>query len=217
MSDRVTFDEDLYALIRPGSQRSAGVVVPLVQDIVDARSVVDVGGGEGWWAHEFALLGARAVCIDDGAASEPAPGVEHVHHDLSNGVPESLGRFDLALSLEVAEHVEPQFADGLVAGLCDLAPSILFSAAIPGQGGHGHHNEQWPDYWAERFRTHGYSCSGALRWMLWDNDLVEYWYRQNMLFVTREPDRYPTLFATPLATPWNVVHPDTLARTLASL
>jgi hypothetical protein len=210
----VIFDEDVYARIRPGSQRSAAIVVPMVYGLMRPETVVDVGGGEGWWAYEFAKLGARAVCIDDGSASDPAPGVVHVHHDLVEGLPENVGRFDLALSLEVAEHIEPASADGLVGNLCALAPSILFSAAVPGQGGHGHVNEQWPSYWTERFEAHGYSVSGALRWMLWNEERVEYWYRQNLLVATREPGRLREWFETPLAHPWDVVHPLTLARAL---
>ena len=149
----MSFDPDVYARIRPGSQRSAAAVVPEVQRIVQARSVVDVGGGEGWWAAEFGLLGARAVCIDDGSATELADRVEHVRHDVSAGLPTNLGSFDLALSLEVLEHLDREAGDRLVGALCDLAPNVLFSAAVPGQGGHGHLNEQWPDYWVERFRS----------------------------------------------------------------
>jgi hypothetical protein len=211
----VSFDPEVYARIRPGAQRSAAVVVPYVQELVRAQSVVDVGGGEGWWAAEFAALGARAVCVDDGTAAEPADRVEHVRHDLSAGIPASLGSFDLAVCLEVVEHLDTPSAERLVAALCERAPSVLFSAAVPGQGGHGHVNEQWPTYWVERFESHGFSCSGALRWALWDDESVEYWYRQNMLFATREPKEYRELFETPLATPWDVVHPQTFARALA--
>jgi len=210
----VSFDPDVYARIRPGSQRSAAAVVPEVQRIVQARSVVDVGGGEGWWAAEFAVLGARAVCIDDGSATELADRVEHVRHDVSAGLPTNLGSFDLALSLEVLEHLDREAGDRLVEALCELAPNVLFSAAVPGQGGHGHLNEQWPGYWVERFRGHGFDCSGALRWSFWDNESVEYWYRQNLLVATRTPEHYPELFETPLAQPWGVVHPQTLARAL---
>lgn len=96
--------------------------------------------------------------------------------------------------------------------LCALAPVVLFSAAAPGQGGLGHVNEQWPAYWVERFERHGYRCSGALRWRFWCDDRVESWYRQNLLFATAEPERYPALFDTPLAETWPVVHPATLAR-----
>jgi hypothetical protein len=191
-------------------------VVPEVQRLVRATSVIDVGGGEGWWAAEFALLGARAVCIDDGSASEPADRVLHVRHDVSAGVPAHLGTFDLALCLEVLEHLDRDAGDRLVGRLCELAPSILFSAAVPGQGGHGHVNEQWPNYWVERFQDRRFRCSGALRWMFWNDETVEYWYRQNLLFASSEPDRFPELFESPMAQPWGVVHPDTLMRAVGS-
>ena len=183
---------------------------------MSARSVVDIGGGEGWWAAEFAMLGARAVCVDDGSAAEPADRVEHVRHDVSAGLPGNLATFDLALCLEVLEHIDPDAGDRLVGELCGLAPSVLFSAAVPGQGGHGHVNEQWPAYWVERFHHHGFRSSGALRWTFWNDVSVEYWYRQNLLFATREPERYPALFDTPLAETWDVVHPDTLTRALVT-
>ena len=212
----MAFEPDVFAQIRPGSQRSAAIVVPEIQRAVQAHSVVDVGGGEGWWTAEFAALGARAVCIDDGSATEPADRVEHVRHDISTGLPTGLGTFDLALCLEVVEHLDARAGDRLVDGLCELAPSVLFSAAVPGQGGHGHINEQWPTYWVERFQGRGFACSGALRWLLWDNESVKHWYRQNLLFMTTEPERYPVYFDTPLAEPWDVVHPETFRRWLAS-
>ena len=210
----MTFDPDVYARIRPGSQRSAAVVAPEVQRIVQARSVVDVGGGEGWWAAEFALLGARAVCIDDGSATELADRVEHVRHDVSAGLPTNLGSFDLALSLEVLEHLDREGGDRLVAALCELAPNVLFSAAVPGQGGHGHLNEQWPDYWVERFRGRGFDCSGALRWSLWDNESVGVLVSTESALRDAHSERYSALFETALAEPWSVVHPQTLTRAL---
>lgn len=214
MHDELAFGPHEYAELRDGTRRSAAVVVPVVQAIVGARSMVDVGGGEGWWAAEFARMGVHAVSIDEGIASQRAPGVEHVQHDLSTGVPESVGRFDLALCLEVAEHLDADAGDRLVEGLCAVAPAILFSAAVPGQGGHGHRNEQWPSYWVERFTASSFSCTGALRWRFWTNAEVEPWYRQNLLLAAREPSRFAELFDTPLAVPWAVVHPGTLARAL---
>lgn len=89
--------------------------------------------------------------------------------------------YDLAVCLEVAEHLPAGAGDGLVRTLCDLAPVVLFSAAVPGQGGHGHLNEQWPDYWTERFRPRGRHVSGDLRWRIWNDDRIEPWYRQNLL------------------------------------
>lgn len=206
------FDLSSFAAIRESSVRSASVIVPAVQELVSASSVVDVGGGEGWWAAEFARLGVRAVSVDDGAPSELASGVEHLSHDLRNGLPSTLGRFDLALCLEVAEHLDPMTGERLVAALCSLSPVVLFSAGIPGQGGRGHVNEQWPAYWVECFERFGFSCSGALRWQFWRDDRVASWYRQNLLFCTADPNGFPALFETPFADPLPVVHPNTFAR-----
>jgi len=208
------FEPSSFAAIRESSIRSASIVAPAVHEIVSASSVVDVGGGEGWWGAEFARLGARTVSIDEGAATELAPGVEHVSHDLRRGLPEGIGRFDLALCLEVAEHLEPRAGERLVAALRSLSSVVLFSAAIPGQGGQGHLNEQWPGYWVDRFEQCGFSCSAALRWRFWSDDRVASWYRQNLLFCTADVRRFPALFETPLADPLPVVHPVTFARAI---
>jgi cyclopropane fatty-acyl-phospholipid synthase-like methyltransferase len=68
-----------------------------------------------------------------------------------------LGRFDVAISAEVAEHVKPQFADNLVNQLVTLSDQIMFTAAVPGQGGGVDHvNEQPNSYWIEKFVRRGY-------------------------------------------------------------
>lgn len=51
-------------------------------------------------------------------------------HDLTK--PLHLNRrFDLALSLEVAEHLPKKSAEIFVDTLCKLSDTIIFSAAIP--------------------------------------------------------------------------------------
>jgi hypothetical protein len=211
------FDPGSYATLREGSVSSSVAVVPILHEIVQPTSVIDAGGGEGWWARAFARLGVRAVSIDNGEPGEPAEGVEHVRHDLSRGLPADLGHFDLALCLEVVEHLDPVAGETLVDALCSRTPTVVFSAAIPGQGGHGHVNEQWPAYWAERFERNGFRCSGALRFRLWHDERIEPWYRQNLLFATNDASRYPELFETPLSEPWPLVHPATFARAVDSV
>jgi hypothetical protein len=106
--------------------------------------------------------------------------------DLEHGV--GLDRtFDLAICLEVAEHLRKQSATRLVADLASLAPVVVFSAAVPGQGGLHHVNEQWPSYWAALFAGHGYAVADPIRPVIWDDDSVEWWYRQNVLVYSREP------------------------------
>ena len=139
------YNEDYYDALKEGARDSARVLVPLVLDLVDARSVVDVGCGLGTWLSVFRehgieeLLGIDGPHIDT-SSLEIAP--EHfVAHDLQH--PLDLERhFDLVVSLEVAEHLPAACAETFVSSLVGLGPVILFSAAIPAQGGEHHVNEQ---------------------------------------------------------------------------
>lgn len=203
------YDRAFYDTIRPGVKSSAAVVVPLVMGhIPTVRTVIDVGCGEGWWAQAFTEHGCEVIGIDGAYVNGSPLGDRFIPHDLSVALPAHLaGRFDLAVCLEVAEHLPPSRAGSFVADLCALAPIVLFSAAIPGQGGVGHINEQPLMYWRDLFSTCGYLGSGVLRWQTWDDPRVENWYRQNMIVFCQQPALFPTLFDTPLATPWQVVHP----------
>lgn len=102
--------------------------------------------------------------------------------------PLELGRsFDLAVSLEVGEHLPESAAATYVQSLVALAPAILFSAAIPGQGGTHHVNEQWPGYWADHFDRHRYRCIDCFRRRFWQAAAIQPWYAQNtLLFVSAE-------------------------------
>ncbi|MEO8047509.1 MAG: polysaccharide deacetylase family protein, partial [Nitrospirota bacterium] len=103
--------------------------------------------------------------------------------------------FDLVVSLEVAEHLPPESARTFIASLTDLGSVVLFSAAIPLQGGTNHVNEQWPSYWAQLFQERDYLAIDCLRKKIWNNEHVEPWYAQNILvFVRRDCiGHYPLL------------------------
>lgn len=202
----MTFSPDVYERIREGCQRSAAAVVPAVYELVRPDSIVDVGGGEGWWSRAFIDAGAkRALVLDESAAPATFPasikdGIEFVFFDAVAHAHWALEeQFDLAICLETAEHVAPDTAEYLVDFIVAAAPIVLWSAAIPGQGGHGHVNEQWPEYWASLFRDRGYVCSD-LRGRFWDNETIEPWYRQNLLLfanlerITANPERFYNLF-----------------------
>lgn len=199
----MTYDTEFFDTIRTGAQASAEVIVPLVLGHIPAAHVVDVGCGEGWFGKAFQDAGADVVGLD-GDYAEPV--IPSITVDLEQRVKLN-ERYGLAVCLEVAEHLTPGRADSFITDLCALAPYVLFSAAIPGQGGTGHLNEQWPQYWTDRFDSNGYACSGALRWAIWTDDRVENWYRQNLIVATAHPEDLPGLFDTPLAPVFPVVHP----------
>lgn len=199
MTDMI-YGDAFFKMHEESSRASARAAIPHVLEFVPAASVVDVGCGVGTWLAEFRAAGIDEFLGIDGDYVRreklliPAEGF--LSHDLSQ--PLRIGRrFDLAISLEVAEHLPAESADQFVASLTDLAPVVLFSAAIPHQGGDGHVNEQWPRYWWEKFAAHDYVIVDCLRRRLWDIPTISAWYAQNMLFFV-ERDRlrdYPRLAA----------------------
>src|SRR6266566_4538069 len=160
MKQSSTYTRDFFAEVEgPTAVRSAEALVPVVLSLLRPQSVVDVGCGTGEFLSVFASRGIIDILGIDGDYIDRSllaiPDVQFLPLDITQ--PISLSRtFDLALCLEVAEHLEAKFADRLIASLVRLAPVILFSAAIPKQGGFHHVNEQWPDYWAAFFEKHGY-------------------------------------------------------------
>lgn len=208
------YPNQFFQEIRDGAKRSASAVVPLVLQWVRPRSVIDIGCGQGVWLATFREHGVTEIFGIDGDYVDrqrlEIPVDRFAAGDLANPfrVPH---RFDLAMSVEVAEHLPAQSADGFVASLVQLAPIVLFSAAVPYQGGTHHVNEQWPDYWAKRFAQHDYLPIDCLRRALWNRGDVEWWYSQNLLFYAHRAylESQATLLAAhreyPVALP--LVHP----------
>jgi SAM-dependent methyltransferase len=200
---------------------SATRLVPHIIDVLGRpRAVVDVGCGPGGWLAEFGRHGASTLLGIDSPGLDRAlltiPSSSFLSWDLTREVPD-LGRtFDLVVSLEVAEHLPPSSADTFVASLVKLGETVVFSAAIPGQGGTQHVNEQWPAYWAERFERFGYRAIDCLRPRVWRDARLDWWYAQNTVVYASEErvrdgslkDAYARFGGVPLA----LVHPRNYAR-----
>lgn len=163
--------------------------MPIVLDFVKPKSIVDIGCATGAWLSTFIEHGITDVAGVDGEwvqdVDSMIPEDNLMIRDLEE--PLKLDReFDLAITLEVAEHLSMARAGGFVDDLTSLSDIVLFSAAIPGQGGAHHVNEQWPQYWAELFATKGYVLVDAMRPALWQRPDVDEWYPQNMFFFVSE-------------------------------
>ena len=194
---------------------ASDVIVPMVIDLVRPGTVIDIGCGAGAWLATFKACGVTDVLgVDDLRGDRRTMLVdrgEFVPHDLAT--PFILDRrYDLAVSVEVAEHLSSARAPVFIQELVHLSDVVLFSAAIPYQGGKNHINEQWPDYWAALFKEHGFIPIDCLRERLWSNPAVLWWYAQNLLFYVRETslDRYPALkeLRKPGDPVPSLVHPD---------
>ena len=182
------------------------------------KTVCDVGCGLGVWLSVFKEHGVPEILGMDGDYVDRAlleiDDERFLEVDLEQGVP-AAGSFDLAVSLEVGEHLPDEAANGFVDGLVALAPAVLFAAAVPGQGGTRHVNERWPDYWRVHFERHDYVPVDCIRPLIWERSEVRVWYRQNtILFVARalleSNERLRAAHEREGGRPLSVVHPGIL-------
>lgn len=192
------YDSKFFQKISDGSQTSAREVVPVLLELFHPKSVADVGCGAGAWLSVFQEKGIQDILGFDGDYVERThlriPQDKFQPSDLSQPIRVDR-KFDLAISLEVAEHIDAAQAETYMDTLTRLSDAIVFSAAIPNQGGTHHVNEQWPEYWEERFKARGFVLIDSLRERFWNNRDVERWYRQNLLLYVRKEklERDPVL------------------------
>jgi len=206
------YDKAFYDDFTASSLRSGEIVLGALLERYALRSVLDVGCGVGTWLKAASNLGVPTLrgfdgpWVDDSQLLVDPASFTRINFESPQWP--DFGAVDLAMSLEVAEHLSPAQGHILVERLCKSAPAVLFSAAIPQQGGEGHQNEQWQSYWANIFASHGYKPSLFLRRLTWANADVNFWYRQNMVLYF-DPVRLPALMeAADLAEPMDVIHPD---------
>jgi SAM-dependent methyltransferase len=167
------------------------IIVPLLMETIKPASVIDVGCGIGTFLNVFKEYGVQSLLGLDGAWVDKEKLSKHIsldnfkETDLEKDF-SSNQKFDLAICLEVVEHLKETSADIIVKNLTELSDYIVFSAAIPGQGGQNHINEQWPNYWNNKFQRHGYVMLDAFRPIFWNNKDLARWYKQNLFLVVKK-------------------------------
>lgn len=170
--------------------RNPTEVIPKVREYIDFNSVLDVGCGIGVWLNviEEKFNIQDYLGIDGDYVLEKDLKIDKNKFqslDLSQEI--NLKRkFDLAICLEVAEHLPIDSAKILIKNICKHSDTVLFSAAIPKQGGSGHINEQWPSYWQEIFKSFNYDFYDTIRPEIWHNSSINYVYRQNIFIVANK-------------------------------
>jgi SAM-dependent methyltransferase len=177
------YPPDFYADRRQHTLHAARRILQALPDGLARRRIADIGCGTGTFLAAGLELGAQEVVGIEGDWVTPSmlddPRIAFEPRDLEQSFEGP--RVDLVLSLEVAEHLSPKRAEAFVRDLVAMAPAVLFSAAIPGQGGVGHVNEQWQSHWATLFAAHGYDAYDVIRPLIWADEAVPAWYRQNAI------------------------------------
>ena len=176
--------------------------------IPNATRIIDVGCGVGTFLRASQELGFELIQgLDGDWVGEDLleiPLSNFLKVDLNN-LPEMNGKFDIALCLEVAEHLEESSATSLVHFLTKKADVVVFSAAIPGQGGNNHFNEQWQSYWEGIFKEFGFTAHDWIRPRIWENTDIPFWYKQNIVVYLKDIENTKTISRN-----WvlDVVHPE---------
>lgn len=193
MSNRIKYihEENVHNLKSPME------IVPVLVKLLTPKSVVDFGCGLGTFLYCFKIEGVKEVLGLDGSWVNKELLNKYISHDefLECNLEEPLNlgkRFDLAISLEVAEHIPEKAADIFIENLVSTSQMIVFSASVPNQDGQNHINEQWLNYWEQKFSKHNYIMHDILRPLFWDNPNIFWWYKQNMVLVTSKESNFQT-------------------------
>lgn len=212
------YDTDFYEEQADLSIYSASVIVPIIYSICKPARVVDFGCGVGGWLAQFKNCGASEILgLEGGQVPKSKLQIDQSNFQKADfRQPVNVGRFDLACSLEVAEHLPPGASEQFVDSLCRAAPAVLFSAAVPFQGGVDHVNERWLSDWCAMFAKHDYIPVDAVRPHIWKMEKIPYWYRQNLLlFVHRDTLESFNLNEEYVVS--DVIHPDIWCRRMKLL
>jgi hypothetical protein len=203
------YAHDFYDEQHAGSVASARRILSILRERYDFDTVCDFGTGIGTWLKAAHELGKVALAGFDGpwAMQHPARFNDAAFFpvDLNDDITVT-DRFDLVISVEVAEHLDPTRGPGFVRDLCRAGDVVLFGAALPRQPGDGHINCRPHAYWVDLFRQQGYVCLDLFRPRVWHDPAVEPWYAQNcFLFVNAtQRERFGD---APVAALFDVYHP----------
>lgn len=215
------YDRNFYINRHEKTQTTANDILSILFRVMAFRSVIDIGCGVGTWLNSALRLGSKTILGIEGHWLEKDFAVvdkEFIKtQDLENKI-QVESKFDLAITLEVAEHLSEMRADSFIDDLCALSDLVLFSAAIPNQGGSHHINEQWQSYWARRFKERGYHVYDIIRWKIWSRSDIATWYKQNTIVYCRAASAADKAMQAVFPSPCvdvhqlDVVHPDLFAR-----
>lgn len=220
MSEPV-YNENFYKDRNRDTEYAAIKILNLVLNRLprSMNSMVDVGCGVGTWLraartqYNFEIV----VGVDGDYVPRQYLQIEEkcfMPADLENYCVEkvkkwgAVTKFDIAICLEVAEHIGRRNARAFIHKLCELSDIIVFSAAVPKQGGDAHINEQRLSYWVNLFGENNYQLYDLIRAEIWNDIKIPVWYRSNIvIFCNRKIDN--TIINTEnAAAVMDMVHPD---------
>lgn len=193
MIHNMIYDSEYYSRDVEGpAVRSANTIANSIVSTFTPGRVVDIGCGTGALLQMLRERGCEVFGLEYSDAAIKccrARQLNVVKFDLAKDLVEDVGGFDVAVSMEVAEHLPEKVANRYVDVMTSMAPQIVFTAAPPGQAGANHVNLQPPQYWILKFQQRGFNHADELS-KLWHDKWkaagdVESWYYQNLMIFRR--------------------------------
>jgi 2-polyprenyl-3-methyl-5-hydroxy-6-metoxy-1,4-benzoquinol methylase len=177
------YNQKFYQRLSEQATKSSDALVPIIYEKLRPGSILDVGCGHGTWLKKWSsyvpdIFGVDGKWVEEKNLEIPSENFMKIDLEKSFDLKK---KFDLVTCLEVAEHVTVDSKDLFINSLVTHSDIILFSAAIPEQGGDNHYNEQWPSYWVEEFKKRDYVYLDPFRHLIWKNENIRYYYRQNII------------------------------------
>ena len=195
------YDDSFYRKFSTQQKiENSHIIFPIIEEYIPIKRVIDVGCGVGAWSKYFCDKNVYVKGYDFDWVPEQYMAVPKDGYFVSCDLNERLvvsEKFDLVINLEVAEHLKPERAETLIEDLAKLGDVVLFSAAIPYQGGDGHLNEQFPEYWGKLFAQNNMSPIDIIRPKIWKNEnIAQTWVKQNLILFVRNElvDKFPKEF-----------------------
>jgi len=184
-------DPDAAAMEIPNA-RSAAVIAKSILSEFQPRRVIHVGCGTGSLlavlqnakCSVFGLECSDAALLECRAKKLPVR-----KFDLQRDSFDPADRFDVVVSIGVAERLPESMSERYVDFLCGLGDRIVFSATSPGRGGTDAINEQLAGYWIGKFCNRGWFLEDG-RSMQWRYDwkttgVVERHYYESVMIFRR--------------------------------
>lgn len=203
------------------SERSAREYIPYLWTLFQPAQVLDVGCGRGAWLKVFLEQGVTTALGFDGpwntAGDMADPRIAFTPIELDKPFA-GRTKVDLAMTLEVAEHLPPEASNGFVESLASSSDAVMFGSAFSGQGGTHHINERPHSFWGKLFDEAGFDVFDVFRPRFWGNDRVCFWYRQNTFLYLRRGSpvhaQFVAMGLSPLADVsfLDCVHPELFER-----
>ena len=186
------YNERFFQLNTEDSSPMAAYMVPRLTDLLELKTVLDLGCARGLYVAAFMENGVTAIGLEGARAAveNPVRRATLIRHDLRKKLPRLRYMFDLILSIEVAEHIEPEYEKVYIDNLTKhFAPYIVMTAAPPGQAGECHINLKPKEYWVEKIEARSYERSRKIEAVIsrWAAEArskkihIPYWFPQNLL------------------------------------